>query len=323
MTSRFWNERTLDLRLLEIFSAVYEERSFSRAAARLYLTQPTVSGHIKTLERQLGVRLFDRLGREIRPTAVGDVLYEYARGLPELRRAIAERLSRVLGRLEGELRLGASTIPGEYVLPEVLERFRREHPHVRATVIIADTERIIDEVEHGRVDVGFVGARRERRDVDFQAFATDRVILVAPWRWKRMKALSLAELRELPLLIRERGSGTRAVLERALSEVGYRLSDFTIAAELGSTSALKHAVIAGMGLAFLSTRAVEHELRCRLLRAVSLRELPAIEREFFIARHRRRALSPLGETFLTFLLDAHPRATSSGGEPDFETLRRG
>ena len=303
MNRRAWNERMLDLRLLEIFCAVYEERSFSRAAARLYLTQPTVSGHIKALEARLGARLFDRLGREIRPTAVGDVLYEEARRLPELRRAIAERVGRFLDRLEGELRVGASTIPGEYLLPDVLRRFRRAHPQVRAMVVIADTASIIEEVERGRVEVGLVGARRPQRDLDFQPFASDRLILVAPGdrQWARVKALSLAELRDLPLLIRERGSGTRTVLERALAELGHRLTEFTIAAELGSTSALKQAVIAGMGVAFLSARAVEHEVKCRLVRVVPVRELPIIEREFFVVRHRRRALSPVSETFLEFL----------------------
>jgi len=235
MKPRAWTERMLDLRLLGIFCAVYEERSFSRAA-RLYITRPTVSGHIKALEERLGARLFDRLGREIRPTAVGDVLYEQARGLPALRRAIAERVGQFLGRLEGESRLGVSAIPGEYLLPAILRRFQQAHPRVRATVIIADTERISEEVERGRVELGIVGARREHRNLGFQAFATDRVILVAPRdrRWAHVRTLSLAELRDMPLLIRERGSGTRAVLERALSERGYRLSDFTIVAELGA-----------------------------------------------------------------------------------------
>ncbi len=309
MNRRLWNERMLDLRLLEIFCAVYEERSFSRAAARLYLTQPTVSGHIQTLERTLGVRLFDRLGRDILPTAAGELLYEDARRLPELRRTIAERMSRFLGRLEGELRLGASTIPGEYLVPGILKGFRHMYPQVKVRVTISDTERVIEDVERGRVELGIVGARREHRDLEFRAFASDRILLVAPSdrQWAGTRVLSLSALKSMPLLIRERGSGTRAVLEQKLAELGCSLEEFDIVAELGSTSAIKQAVIQGVGLSFLSALAVEHELKCRLLRAVRLRELPLLERPFFLVRHRRRTLAPLSEAFLTFLQESGQR----------------
>src|SRR5881296_934982 len=128
----------MDLRLFEIFCAVYEERSFSRAAARLRLSQPTVSEHIQTLEKAFGTLLFERMARNVRPTRAGDHLYEQARRLGELRRGIEEGMARFLNRLEGRLVIGASSIPGEYLLPPLIGDYRESHPGVRLSLAVRD-----------------------------------------------------------------------------------------------------------------------------------------------------------------------------------------
>ncbi|RMG50821.1 MAG: LysR family transcriptional regulator [Acidobacteria bacterium] len=299
----------MDLRLLEIFCCVYEERSFSRAAQRLHLTQPTISGHIKSLEEYFGISLFDRLGREVRPTRAGELLYEHGHRIVDMKRRAIEGMHRFLGRLEGDLHLSTSTIPGEYLLPSMLGRFRKRYPHIRVAMTISDTQAVIAQVERGDIEIGIVGARVNDSTLQFREFATDRLILVAPRtdRWDRIRALSLDQLRNEPLLIREPGSGTRIVLERTLARYGYQLGDFNVVAQLGSTTAIKEAIKANVGLSILSHLAVQTEMAAGLMKAIRIREIKRLERHFFIVTNRRRTKSPLSEAFLEFLASSpHP-----------------
>lgn len=290
----------MDLRLLEIFCCVYEEKSFSKAARRLYLTQPTISGHIKSLEEYFGTPLFDRLGRGIKPTRAGRLLYEHGRRIVELKQVMVAGMNRFLNRLEGQLQLGASTIPGEYLLPPIIGRFRETHPNIQVSLIIRDTKAIIADVEDGRIELGFVGARVPDRNLTFTEFATDQLILVAPMtpRWKKTSVVSLRALKKEPLLIREPGSGTRIMLERKLDELGHNLEDFTIVAQLGSTTAIKEAVKAQIGLSILSHLAVQTELAAGLMKTIRIREIQTLERDFFAVVNAKRARSPLCEAFL-------------------------
>ncbi|MBI3949539.1 MAG: LysR family transcriptional regulator [Acidobacteria bacterium] len=285
---------------MEIFCCVYEEKSFSKAAQRLYLTQPTISGHIKSLEEYFGTALFDRLGREIKPTRAGKLLYEHGRRIIEIKKIMVQGMSRFLNRLEGQLHLGASTIPGEYLLPSIIARFRGSHPTIQVSLMIRDTKAIIKDVEDGRVELGFVGARVPDRGLTFNEFATDRLILVVPMtpRWKKTNSISLNELKKEPLLIRESGSGTRLMFERKLNELGHNLEDFNIVAELGSTTAVKEAIKAKIGASILSHLAVQTELAAGLMKTIRIREIETLERDFFVVVNAKRARSPLCETFL-------------------------
>ena len=136
----------MDLRLLEIFCAVYEEGGFSKAGSRLHLTQPTISGHIKSLEEYFGTPLFDRLGRIIQPTAAGELLYEQSRFIQERKKSITERMSKFLNGLEGKLHIGASTIPGEYLLPPIIGRFHKAYPKVEISMAVSDTQSVLRDV---------------------------------------------------------------------------------------------------------------------------------------------------------------------------------
>ena len=157
------NQASFDLRHLQSFCRVAELRNFSKAAEDLFLTQPTVSGHILALEKSLGVRLFDRTGREARLTKAGQVLYQYASKTLQLRRDALNALSEFSQGIRGELCLGASTIPGEYILPKLLGEFKREHPHFAVSLKIADTQEIVQGVElHLPVRGPFLGQWIER-----------------------------------------------------------------------------------------------------------------------------------------------------------------
>lgn len=290
----------MDLRLLEIFCAVYEERSFSRAARRLGLKQPTISGHVKALETHFGISLFDRLGREIAITRAGELLYERGRRIVELKREVAEEMDHFLDRLEGQMVVGASTIPGEYLLPGLVGDFHRAHPRLRVRIHIGDTRSVAEGVASGRYEAGFVGARMGPSSLLYERFAADRLVLIVPPepRWRGVETISLAALGRERFVWREPGSGTRLALERRLAELGVAADVFEMVAELGSTTAVKEAVKAGVGCAFLSDLAVRTELAAGVVHQVAVDELGTLGRDFFAVVDGRRSCSPICRLFL-------------------------
>ncbi len=292
----------MDLRQLEVFAGVYDLSSFSRAASTLRLTQSTISEHVRLLEEEVGTRLFDRLGRETVPTRAGELLYGYARRMLALRTEARQVLDDFLGQVTGVLTIGASTIPGEYVLPALLGRFRERHPRVSITLNISDSRGIVQAVIDGQVDVGVVGADPGNRTVEARPLMPDELLVVVPpgHAWMKRGEATLDELRAEPLIVREPGSGSRQALERALEAVGRSLADMRVIAEMGSTGAIKQAVKCGVGLSIMSQRAVEDECRLGLVGCVRLRDV-ALTRRFYVVCHASRSRSPLARAFLEFL----------------------
>jgi len=292
----------VDLRQLEIFVKVAEFGSFSKAAEALYLTQPTVSEHIRTLEDEVGVRLLDRLGRGAAITRAGQLLLSYAQRMLALSREARQAMDGFQGRMSGELLIGASTIPGEYVLPAMIGRFKEKYPDISITLLIGDSQTAVDWVAEGRAELGVVGARLSHRGVEYKELMPDEVVVVVPGThpWHGRKQIALEELRSEPLLIRERGSGTRAALEGALAEAGMDLGSFRIVGEMGSTQAIKQAVKAGVGVSLVSKRAVEEECKSGLLWCLRVKDLK-VTRSFHLATHKERSRSPLAEAFRLFL----------------------
>ncbi|MBI1957868.1 MAG: LysR family transcriptional regulator [Candidatus Rokubacteria bacterium] len=292
----------MDLRQLEIFVKVAEIGSFSRAAEALHLTQPTVSEHIRTLEDELGVRLLDRLGRGAAVTRAGELLVSYASRMLALQREARQALDSFQGKMSGGLLIGASTIPGEYVLPPLIGRFKDKYPEISITLLIGDSQAVVGWVVEGKAELGVVGARLPHRAVEYRELMPDEEVVVVPagHAWHGRTQVTLEELRAEPLLIRERGSGTRAALEAALAAADLRLDAFRIVGEMGSTQAIKQAVKAGVGISVLSRRAVEEECRHGLLWGLRVKDL-SVTRAFHVVTHRDRSRSPLAEAFRVFL----------------------
>jgi DNA-binding transcriptional LysR family regulator len=297
----------MDLRQLEVFAGVYELRSFSRTASALRLTQSTVSEHVRLLEEELGTRLFDRLSRETVPTRAGELLYSYARQMLALRSQARQAVDDFLGQVTGTLLIGASTIPGEYVLPAVIGRFRERHPRVSITLQISDTRGTVQAVLDGQVDAGVVGADPGNRGLETRALMPDELVLVVPpgHSWSGRTEATLDELKTEPLIVREAGSGSRQALERALEATGRSLGEMQVVAEMGSTSAIKQAVKAGVGVSVMSIRAAEDECRHGLLACVKLKDL-IVTRHFYVVTHASRSRAPICRAFLDFLADEFP-----------------
>ena len=301
----------MDLHRLEVFAKVAELGSFSRAAEALFLTQPTISEHVRALEEEVGLSLLDRMGRGATPTPAGQLLLGYARRILTLAREAKQAIEQFQGRMSGQLTVGGSTIPGEYVLPMLVGQFKARFPDISISLLVGSSRQINDWVEEGRVEIGVAGARPASRMLQARELMPDELVIVVPAEhaWANTKSVMLASLKTQPLIVRERGSGSREAVERALADVGGDLAAFRVVAEMGSTQAVKQAVRAGVGIALISKRAVVDECRARLLHCVKVTDLK-ISRSFYLVTHRDRTRSPLAQAFVDFLESQAPALAS-------------
>lgn len=293
----------LDLRKLEVFYWVAEFKSFSLAADHLSLRQPTVSAHIRELEESLGAKVLNRVGGEVTPTALGQVLVERAKALLALKRETLAALHNFQGRVRGELLVGGSNIPGEFILPGKLGVFIRKYPEVRPVLRIGDSAGIVEMVLDGKVELGFVGFKGEDGRLTFQGIWKDEMVLAVPKNhsWSRLKAVDLKDLKEAGFISREAGSGTLRSLRRLIMRKGQEPEKLlNVAMELGSTAAIKEALIAGLGVSILSRTSIQREIEDGLLKEIPIRGLK-LERDFYQVYHRQRTLSPVSQAFIHFL----------------------
>lgn len=292
----------MDLRALEVFCKIVELRSFSRAAEAVLLTQPTVSGHIKALETELGLRLFDRAGKTVTPTRAGEILYGYARRILALREEAQQAVNEHKGGLKGHLALGGSNIPGAYILPPLLAAFKREHPEVTISLHISGSRDIVRGVIEGTYEVAMVGARFEEGRVHYEPFAQDELVLAVPAMhpWATRSTVRLTELADQPFVMRERGSGTRKVMEQALTDHAVDPGSLRVVLEVTGNEAVRQALKAGTGISVISRRAIEDDIRHKMLAALRIHGVRLV-RDFFLVTHKSRSRSPLGKAFLSFL----------------------
>ena len=292
----------MEIRQLEIFCAVVQRRGFSTAAEALNLTQPTVSFQIASLEEELGIRLLDRSGRNTIPTRSGEVLHRYAIQILELTAEAKQAIHQLKGLLWGEISIGASTIPGEYILPGLLPGFRENHPGIALEMIIGDTREIMSKVVQNEVEIGVVGASEKSEKLTFIKFISDKLVLIASSdsNWFTGNVASLEELRKTPFVLRERGSGTRAIMEQKLNEAGFASEGLNISMILGSTEAVKRAVESGAGVSIVSERAVLNEVELGTIKVVGISDLE-LTRDFFVVHRKHKVLSPAAEALVQFL----------------------
>lgn len=293
----------MDFHQLRIFSEVYRQRSFTRAAENLNISQPTISEHIKNLEAELAASLFDRLGRTIIPTATAELLFPRAQQLLDSLHRLHDDLVRAREEVRGEIVLGASTIPGTYIVPARVVEFTRLHPGVTFEVIIADTARITQMILDHQLFCGIVGARTFSDKLGYRTFLRDELVLVGRPEFCPAKAIKAEQLKTLPFLARETGSGTRSCLEGHLAAIGIQPGDLRRVAILGSTAAIKEAVCQGLGISALSRLAVREELAAGTLREISVTGL-RMGRDFFLVHHLQRTLPAHYQAFCAHLQDS-------------------
>jgi DNA-binding transcriptional LysR family regulator len=272
---------------LHTFLAVLDEGGFSRASKALGIGQSTISFHIRELEKSLGVRLLDRGKRTARATPAGRELRRYAARMLALKSEALVRLREEESGETGRVKVAASTIPAEYLLPPILAKYHRAHPRVAIQVEVSDSRRALDALLAETCDFAVVGARSRDPRLRFSAFASDEIVLIGPARGPLAKTrrLSRAELAGHTLVLREQGSGTREAIDAVLGGTRGRRGAGRAREPLlvGSSEAVKRCVMEGLGLGFVSRLAVQEELAAGRLRSISVPGLP-VRRQFFTAR---------------------------------------
>jgi len=292
----------LDTHRLKIFTSVAELKSFSKAAKELYLTQPTVSQHITALEGFLGITLLDRNGRGIHLTPEGKLLYKYAKQITSLTDEALQAIELIKGKKTGTLTLGASTIPGEFILPSILGDFKKDYPEIKISIKISDTQKIINDLLEHSIEIGIIGAKVPSPKLTYTRFLEDELICAVPkgHKWWAKKSVEISELAKEPFIVREDGSGTLISMAAKFKKLGISKNDLNIVSEVGSTTAVKQSIKAGLGISLVSERALEEELKLKTLKKVPLKNA-RFTRTFYIIRNKHASSSPLCKTFIRFL----------------------
>ncbi|GEN86663.1 selenium metabolism-associated LysR family transcriptional regulator [Oceanobacillus sp. FSL W8-0428] len=284
---------------LKTFIVVAEKKSFSEAAKLLFVTQPTITAQIKALEEELSTKLFERTTKKVSLTQSGIILMNYAKEIVRLNDTARKEITEIENTVYGELSIGCSFTIGEYIMPEFLKQFKDMYPLIQIKVDITNSNNIISDIKDQRVDVGLIETPIDDSEIVVESFLEDELILIAsPLSFSSENpVISVDELKALPLIVRERGSGTRAVVNQYLNQSGVREEDLNIVMELGSTEAIKAAVEAKLGISITSKSAIKKEQKLNLLTAYKVKDV-SFYRFFYTAYGKNQVLKSTAELFI-------------------------
>ncbi len=290
----------LNLNLLRIFHTVARLQSFTRAAEALFLTQPGISKHVKTLEDYYGTRLFDRLGKKVVLTQAGETLFPTIDRIFHLLDRSEKEIDDLKGMRSGDLRLGASVTIGIYFLPGILREFQKLHPGIRVSLDIDLNRQIVEKILDNAVDIGLLGAPETDERLTVTPFFKDELVVIVPVdrAWAARDTIRPLDLLGERFIFSQQGSGTRSIVEERLRQAGVVLTN-TI--EFGHTEAVKKAVEAGLGVSILSRSTIANEEKLGSIRSISLSEVDLC-RNFYFACRKDKYLTRLVRTFLQFIV---------------------
>ncbi len=276
----------LDLHELKVFLVAAETENFSETGRILQISQPAVSGHIQSLEQQFKTQLFDRTGRNIKLNEVGEVLVPMARNLLKEAQQVEEFIALRRGTVIGQLTIGCSTAAGKYILPKIMARFLESNPNVRIVCDVGPRGRALDRMCAGEIDLAVSSLRVPRHSVEYRHFSDDLLILIAPpdHPWAAVGSITVDDLVEYPIILRETGSGTSITLNRELAAIDMSLDMLQSRLMLYNTEAIVQAVVEGIGPAFVSELAARPTLRQGLVVKVPVVGLTLLQR-LYMARH--------------------------------------
>lgn len=291
----------MELKQLESFVAVVVYKSFTEAAKQLYISQPTISTHIQALEKELETKLIVRTTKSIELTKRGAELYECAVKMLDLRDGLLEKWRSWDEKI---IRLGVSTIPSAYILPEFLPKFCKEYPEVFFQSIQSDSKGIIEGVLDGRMDVGLVGMEWEEEVLACIPFYEDELVVITPvtehFLALRKKEVPLEELFKEPMILREKGSGTKKAADQFLEKQGISKDSLKVAAYMNDPEAIKNSVEAGLGISIVSKKAAENMIREKRLLAFEFSRYTS-GRKFYIIYRKDDVLKPFISTFINYI----------------------
>ena len=298
----------LNFHQLHVFHAVATHLSFSRAAEALEISQPAVSIQVQELEKSLGVTLFHRRPRALRITEEGEIVFAYSQQIFSLSNKMVATVQEMQDLETGHLTLGASTTPGEFVLPLAVGQFRRLHPGIRVELVISNTRSIIQRILNREIDLGMVGDRGEGHsdELEMVDYVDDEIVLVASpdHPLAGLRGVPPAQAVEHGLIVREEGSATRQVAERLFRSLG---AEPRVELELGSNQAVKQAAGAGGGIGVISRLGIVAEIKAGMLIILDV-EGWVCRRPLILVHPKDRYLSPAQRAFREFLIENRPGA---------------
>lgn len=281
---------------------VAAHRSFSKAAAALFISQPAISKHISALEDHYRLKLFQRNYNTIALTPAGSMLYEKLLQLKAMQEHIEFEISSLSNTNEakGILKLGASTTIALYVLPKILSGFHEQYPQLDITLLNRNSETIIEALINKEINLGITEEARGYKEIDAIPFINDEVIVVCSGKnpVAKQKQFRIDDLRKFSIAFRERGSGTLAAVTKSLAKEGLSLKELDVRVRLGGTEALKNFIVASDCIGFLPLRSVERELKNGELKQMPVEGL-TIERKFFFVKRKKEAHT-LSDQFIRF-----------------------
>ncbi|MDY2613044.1 MAG: selenium metabolism-associated LysR family transcriptional regulator [Lachnospiraceae bacterium] len=300
----------MNLKQLEAFVQVAEGGSFSKAAKKLYLTQPTISAHVASLEKELNVRLFVRNTKEVSLSEDGKDLYKYARQMVDIEKKIDERFGT---REEGGkhcITIAASTIPAQYLLPKVLMRFNEKYPEEQLKIMETDSAKVVTQIVEHMADVGFTGTVLEKKHCKYMPFYKDELVIITPNTEKYQKLKEhmtddISWLLEEHVILREEGSGTRKEAEKQLKQAGVDLSDLDIIASIENQETIKKSVRQGMGISILSKLATADEAEAGYVLAFPIPKADK-GRDINLVYNKNYQLSRSAERFIKVVKEVYP-----------------
>lgn len=307
----------MNLKQIEAFVSVAEEGSFSKAAKALFLTQPTVSAHISSLEKELGVRLFVRNTKEVGLSVDGQMLYGYAKQMMTLQKKIEATFDQT--RKEGShcVHIAASSVPSQYLLPQILAAFSEKYPKEKFKIMETDSAKVVEQVVNGNVDIGFTGTVLEKKYCEYIPFYQDELVVITPNTEKFQNMHQAAgQVRQTgkpwiglePLILREEGSGTRREAEKLLKKMEIDLDSLNIVASMENQETIKRSVSKGVGISIISRLAAEEEIREGKVLSFPLSG-KAGRRYINVVYNKNFQLSNLAENFLRVVNRVYPGIT--------------
>ncbi len=293
----------MNVNYFETYITVVDKESFSEAAKVLSLSQPAISFQIQAIEKKYGQKLLDRSGPKVQLTEAGKIFYSYAKQIRKLDRTLSESIDELQGVVRGRLVLGASTIPGEYIVPKILGKFIQKFPDVEPELEIGDTAEILQKIKEHEIDIGFVGASPESNNLQVEEFVTDRLILILPPHHSlaSRQSITIEEVLRQPFIQREVGSGTRRTIEEVLSRQGISHVNINEVIDLGSTQAVLAGVEAGLGVSIISKHAAKKALALGTVKSVSFENIE-FPRDLYLVFDKSRFLTRTQKEFIRFSL---------------------
>lgn len=297
----------MDFRQLESFIAIAKNKSFSKAAKELYLTQPTISNHIQALEKEIGTSLLNRSNRDITLTKAGEIFYDYANKILNLKKNAQYSMGEFVGKIEGTIEISASTIPEQYIVPKIIREFNKIYPEVNYKINHGDSLQIIENIKSSKIDYGFTGTYLKDSDLNYIPIIEDKLVLITPKAYisSSSSSLMIEQVMQVPLILREEGSGTLNLFNKELKKNKIKSDSFNVIAFAENTQTIKTMVEEGLGCSIISSKAIEKEKSLDLFDIYDIEDLNLI-RSFYFVHSKDRILAPLEESFIDFIENLFP-----------------